>query len=296
MKATKVRLAVGMPVYNGENYIEPAVESVLAQTFTDFELHICDNASTDRTQDICQAFARRDSRVHYHRQPANLGGARNWNDVFARADTELFKWMAHDDVLEPRFLERCVAGLDADPSIDICQSATVRIGPRGERLCMAPPEPALSSTDPVVRFRHMIFRDYFMAIWGVMRSRLIRKTRMQQGFSGADRCWMAEMMLFGRAGYIDEPLCLIRDHPDCYSRSRVTDAARRDWFDPSSRTPPLLQGWLKYCDYFKSIRRAPLTAAQRLACASHIVSWASLRTAQRVGSRLRSREVRPCRA
>ena len=294
MTAMKVRLAVGMPVYNGENYIE--LESLLSQTFTDFELHICDNASTDRTPDICRSFAQRDSRVHYHRQPANLGGARNWNSAFACADTELFKWMAHDDVLEPRFLECCVAGLDADPSIDICHSATVRICPRGERICPYPAEESLTSTDPVVRFRHMIFQDYFMAIWGVMRSSLIRKTRMQQGFSGADRCWMTELMLFGRTGYIDEPLCLIRDHPDCYSRSRLSDAARRDWFDPCSKTSPALQGWVKYRDYMKCIRRAPLTTTQRLACAGEIISWASLRTAQRIAGKMRRREEQPCRA
>ena len=68
-------VSIGMPVFNGEKYIVEALDSVLDQTYSEFELIISDNASDDRTPEICQEFARKDPRVRYFRQPANVGGA-----------------------------------------------------------------------------------------------------------------------------------------------------------------------------------------------------------------------------
>ena len=70
-------VSVGLPVYNGESFLEQTIESVLGQTFTDLELIISDNASTDDTEKICRRFAERDSRIRYYRNPDNLGAARN---------------------------------------------------------------------------------------------------------------------------------------------------------------------------------------------------------------------------
>src|SRR4051812_17741515 len=67
------RVSIGLPVYNGGRYVRAAIESLLSQTFTDFELIICDNASSDQTQSICTAFAARDPRVRYHRNATNIG-------------------------------------------------------------------------------------------------------------------------------------------------------------------------------------------------------------------------------
>lgn len=87
--------SIGLPVYNGENYLEQAIQSVLAQTFQDFELIISDNASTDGTEAICRRFAEQDPRILYVRQPRNIGAAKNYNYTFHLARGEYFNWLAH---------------------------------------------------------------------------------------------------------------------------------------------------------------------------------------------------------
>ncbi|MEM6891420.1 MAG: glycosyltransferase family 2 protein, partial [Pseudomonadota bacterium] len=76
---TTPRLTIGLPVYNGANYLAEAVTSILSQDFEDFELIISDNASDDDTADICRDFAARDKRVRYERQVVNVGAAPNYN-------------------------------------------------------------------------------------------------------------------------------------------------------------------------------------------------------------------------
>src|SRR5262245_55195681 len=110
------RLSIGVPVYNGQRFLRATLDSLLAQTFTDFELIICDNASTDGTEAICREYAARDPRVTYVRHDRNLGPAPNYNACFAHARGELFKWAAADDVVEPKFLQRCIEMLDSDPT------------------------------------------------------------------------------------------------------------------------------------------------------------------------------------
>jgi glycosyltransferase involved in cell wall biosynthesis len=100
------RVAIGLPVYNGQNYVRDAVESILAQSYGDFRLIITDNCSTDGTQDICREYAARDRRIEYHRHAENIGAAPNFNSAlhYAPPECEFFKWAAHDDVLGRDFL------------------------------------------------------------------------------------------------------------------------------------------------------------------------------------------------
>jgi glycosyltransferase involved in cell wall biosynthesis len=103
---TPPRLSIGMPVYNGEAYIREAIESLLAQTFTDFELVISDNASTDATPAICRTYADQDSRVRYLRQSSNLGAAQNFRFVLQAArESEYFMWAACDDTWSKNWIE-----------------------------------------------------------------------------------------------------------------------------------------------------------------------------------------------
>ena len=121
------RVAIGLPVYNGEAFVEEAIESILAQTFADFELIISDNASNDRTAEICRRYVSRDERVRYVKQSVNLGAAANHNAVVRLSRSEYFKWAAHDDVLAHEFIQECVRVLDHDETIVLCSPATVLI-------------------------------------------------------------------------------------------------------------------------------------------------------------------------
>src|ERR1700734_92340 len=129
---SKIKVSLGLPVHNGERFVKHAIQSVLDQTFTDFELIISDNASTDSTPDICEEFARQDSRVRYIRQEINIGAKANFNRVFEYSRGEYFKWVAADDVCGPRYLELTVAELDADPSVVLAHTLSRTINGKGE--------------------------------------------------------------------------------------------------------------------------------------------------------------------
>jgi glycosyltransferase involved in cell wall biosynthesis len=93
-------VSIGMPVYNGEKYIREALDSLLAQTFGDFELIISDNHSTDDTPNVCKEYAAKDSRIKYIRQAENIGANANFEFVLQQAIGEFFMWAACDDYLE----------------------------------------------------------------------------------------------------------------------------------------------------------------------------------------------------
>ena len=128
------RVSIGMPVYNGENFLAEALDSMLAQTFVDFELIISDNASTDRTKAICRDYAARDRRIRYHRVDDNQGATWNFNHTFELARGEYFKWAAHDDLCDPTFVARCVEVLDSDPTVICCHTQTRHIDIHGNIL------------------------------------------------------------------------------------------------------------------------------------------------------------------
>lgn len=103
------KISIGMPVYNGVKYIREALDSLLAQTFTDFELIISDNASTDATQSICEEYARRDPRIRYVRQAENKGALANFQFVLDQSRGEFFMWAAADDLWDRRWIETVYA-------------------------------------------------------------------------------------------------------------------------------------------------------------------------------------------
>lgn len=104
----KPQVSIGMPVYNGAKFIREALDSLLAQTFIDFELIISDNASTDGTEAICREYAAEDQRIRYVRQAQNLGAAANFKYVLDEAVGEYFMWAAHDDRRHPIALKRMI--------------------------------------------------------------------------------------------------------------------------------------------------------------------------------------------
>lgn len=108
------QVSLGLPVYNGELYLRKALDSLLTQTFADFELIISDNASTDRTEEICHEYASKDARIQYIRQTENKGIIWNFNFVLEQAQAQYFMWAAADDQWEPSYIATLVNGLEQD--------------------------------------------------------------------------------------------------------------------------------------------------------------------------------------
>ncbi len=124
-KAITPRVSVGMPVYNGEKFIREALDSLLAQTFTNFEIIISDNASTDGTPIICSEYAERDSRIRYVRQAENIGIMKNFQFVLDEAIGEYFMWAAHDDLWGEKFIEENFIFLNEHDDYIASISATI---------------------------------------------------------------------------------------------------------------------------------------------------------------------------
>src|SRR5258705_13293096 len=127
-------VSVGLPVYNGERYLPEALDATLGQSYEDFELIICDNASTDQTGSICLEYAARDSRIRYFRNETNVGPNPNFNRTLQLARAPLFRWAAHDDVVAPDYLGACVGLLQATPDAVVCQSHVKIIDLNGREL------------------------------------------------------------------------------------------------------------------------------------------------------------------
>jgi len=127
-------VSVAIPVYNGEAYLAQAIESVLAQSFTGFELIVCDNASSDRTMEIAQSYA--DPRIRILQNPRNIGFGPNWNRCLCEARGRYIKILPHDDLLHPRCLEEQAGILDGDDdgTIALVFSARRIIGPSGRSI------------------------------------------------------------------------------------------------------------------------------------------------------------------
>lgn len=115
MKASVPKVSIGMPVYNGEKTICDSLDSLLAQTFQDFEIIISDNASVDGTAGICQKYCARDARIRYIRQPENRGAVANFQFVLDQAKGEYFMWAAADDMWSSNWLETLL--IDAKPNV-----------------------------------------------------------------------------------------------------------------------------------------------------------------------------------
>ena len=119
------KVSIGMPVFNGGATVRDALESLLAQTFADFELIISDNGSTDDTEEICREYDAADERIRYVRQPENRGAAANWAFVLDQAVGEYFMWAAHDDLWDPSYIYELTSVLDADSSVGVAFSGRV---------------------------------------------------------------------------------------------------------------------------------------------------------------------------
>jgi glycosyltransferase involved in cell wall biosynthesis len=279
----KPRVSIGMPVFNGEKYLRQSIESILHQTFNDFELIISDNASTDHTQAICQEYAAKDRRIRYYRNKENIGGPKNYNKVFELSLGEYFKWAAYDDVLSPEFLRKCVNILDKENSIVGCCCKTGRIDQNGNFLGFYNKGllERIGSMKPHERFRDLIGLYYTTTPFhGVYRSSSFAKSQRHGSYVGADRNLVAELGLMGRIYEIPECLFFWREHPDSYTstfygsvRKHTLDRIRAEAAWWSKKNGTYFPHWKNCVEYFRSIKRVQLGFHERVLCCNQIFGW-----------------------
>ena len=272
-----LRVSIGMPVYNGENFIREALDSILNQTFQGFEVVISDNASTDQTEAICKAYAARDSRIRYYRNKENLGATRNYNRVFELATGTYFKWAAHDDVIAPDFLEKCVAVLDEDPSIVVSYASTVAIDQAGSVLRVEENPMRTDSITVSERFFDLVYYHQCFPFCGLIRTDVLRTTPLIQSHAGSDGCLLVELALHGRIVEVEGCLLFLRSHPQQSTRKHPDARERVVWFDPAMSNKLSFPAWRILWSYAASLRRVPLRLYDRIACSWSLLKWVVLR-------------------
>ncbi|HZF74866.1 MAG TPA: glycosyltransferase family 2 protein [Acetobacteraceae bacterium] len=272
-------VSIGLPVYNGERYLDATIRSILGQTFRDFELIIGDNASTDATAAICARHAAADPRVRYYRNERNLGAGPNYDACFHRANGRYFKWAAHDDMIAPEYLARAVAALEARPDAVLCTVGITEIGPHDEVLRVyANHFPGVSSADParrlgaVIHTRHQC-EDFF----GLFRREALIGSGLHGTFSGSDRVLLAEMALRGPWVCVPDPLFLHREHPMRYTRALLLKDRREAaaWQDTSdaAKTASTLFHWVVYRHYWRAVAQHITDPAVRRRCHLELARW-----------------------
>lgn len=289
VNAVAPKVSIGLPVFDGENFLVEALESHLAQTFEDYELIICDNASTDDTAQICEQYAKRDRRIRYHRNEENIGPCRNFDLAVELANARYFKWSAHDDLLAPDFLEKCVAALDDNPASVLSHSLTRIIDEEGKEIAVYDSH-LEGARVPVQsrRFASLILTPHIcVEMFGLMRTEALRNTRRLEGnYHGCDRAMLAELALVGSFEHIPEPLFLNREHARRYVRA--VQPKKREAFHAARNVTPIgMVTWWLYHDYIRSIGKHSDGFGNRLRCYGHLILWWFVSwNSMRVGSEL----------
>lgn len=261
-----LRLSVGLPVYNGQRYLAAALDALLDQSFTDFELIISDNASTDETGEICRRYAAKDPRIRYIRQPRNIGLVPNHNFVLREARGEYFKWAAHDDLYGRDLFARCVAALDEHPDVILSHADMAIIDETGAVVRRFDYTLATGSTDATERFRSLLVTDGADDEYGVIRTHVLRSIRPKDSYHHASRPWIAEIALRGRFHQVPELLYFRRDHPGRSDRNPTIPALCTN-LDPHRAGQSTARLFAEYSwRYVEAIARAPLPVADRWAC------------------------------
>ena len=265
-------VSIGMPVYNGEPFLEETLDAILAQTFKDFEVVISDNASTDETQAICYDYMAKDTRIRYVRNEINLGAAKNYNRVFELDAGDYFKWAAADDLFTPDYLASCVAVLDTQPDVILCYPKTIIIDEHGHQLGPYDDDLDLRHPSGRERFRQAITRmQECNAVFGVIRSNVLGRTALIGNYLASDNVLLAELALMGQFCELPQYLFFRRHHERASSCQSVE--GMQEFFDPNTKGSLCLRNWKHLAQYLVTIKRAPLNPLEKVRL-SYIV-WRS---------------------
>lgn len=270
------KVTIGLPVYNGEAYLAEAIQSVLDQTFRDLDLVICDNGSTDATEQICRDFMARDDRVRVIHSPENRGASWSYNHSVEMARGKYFRWLAHDDKFDPQLVEKSVAILDENPEVVSCITWFMDIDHDGNPIEVKRSTVQFDAERPNKRFLSMSeFRPSYNCeeVFGLIRIDALRRTRLIEKYADSDRTLIAELGLHGPFHEIPEPLFLHRLHPKSSVEVYPSRQERTVWFDPSRKGKLVFPNWRQYFELLTIIAKSPISADEKLLCYRHMLHW-----------------------
>jgi glycosyltransferase involved in cell wall biosynthesis len=197
--AEEALVTIGVPVYNGERYLAQCLDSLLAQTYRNFVLVISDNASTDRTPEICQRYAKADSRIRYSRNRVNIGMYGNFNRVLELVRTPYVKLANADDYWAPTMLADCMEQMERDPALVLCHPRVVLVDEDGREIRRYEKPLHVMEEDAALRFRRVLTEIGLVnQLMGVMRMDAVRSMLPLMDNTNADTVFLAELGLYGK--------------------------------------------------------------------------------------------------
>jgi glycosyltransferase involved in cell wall biosynthesis len=275
------KVTIACPVYNADDYLESELATLVDQSYDDYEIFISDNGSTDRTEEICRAFASEHDRIRYIRSDENHGLSWNWNTLIRGARGEYYKCAAHDDLHARDYLLRTTAVLDTHPDVVLCYPKTIDIDAEGNELGIHPDNLDLQDETAHERLARLL-RDmrFCNPIFGVMRTEVLRSTGWMRPYGKADRVLLAEMCLRGKFFEEPEPL-FYRRLFEGRSLERFKDDAELDRFHSAQPVPASGYPWSRlFAAHVEAIRRAPLSVGERARCFAALArEWRHYRAA-----------------
>ncbi len=267
-------VSIGLPVFNGERYLEETLDSIREQTFADYELVISDNGSADNTEKICRRYAAADSRIRYYRQQTTRGVTWNFRQVALLAQGQYFLWIAADDKLAPNYVERCLQVLQENPAVVLCYSQASVSDETGAIIRQEKQALDAGSALPCLRFRELIRMDHNCgAMFGVIRADILKKTAIHGDFADSDRCLLAELVLYGKFHQVPEPLFLHREHHDRVTRLYPSRQERMLRLFPEKPRKLVFPYFRQFREYLRCIARSPLSGKERLGCYLQMLAW-----------------------
>lgn len=286
------RLTIGVPVYNGARFLGEALETILGQSFEDFEVIVSDNASTDGTPEVAGRFARKDSRVRVLRNETNVGLSANFNRLVPLARGSYFKWATADDALCPTYLERCIEVLEADASVVLAYTRARFVDGSGNEIEREDRGWHLVEEDPAARLRYVIRSGHLVnSVLGVIRCDALRATRLLPKYPGGDYGLLGELSLMGKFVEVPEPLYVRRIHPASSNWNAGDTAWIRRYFGGAGRGAGSPY-WHLCRDHALTILRSSLPFRQRCSLLLFLLDVMKLRRARlfrELGSLIRLR-------
>ncbi len=276
------RVTIGLPVYNGEKYIEQALESLLDQTFQDFTVIISDNASTDRTPLICRRYAEQFANIQFHASDVNKGAGWNFRRVFELSRSPYFKWMACDDLIAPTYLDACVEALDADAAAVLAYPLTTVINENGETIEKYQFNVATSSSVASKRFHDLLFgSDQCYEVFGLIRSDCLRQSQVMGGYGHADGVLLGQLSLMGHFQRVEQYLFYsrrhakqsIREHDEGDEGGRPNYNRYTEWFDTSTVGTIKLPNWRILSENLKCVYQSSVSMHDKVACYFYLGKW-----------------------
>ncbi len=295
------RVTIGFATYNVERYLSGAFDAVLAQDYTDFEVVVCDNGSTDSTWEICQRYADKDSRFRIQQNETNVGYAANVARMVSVARGEFFRLTSHDDLMAPTLLSRCVAALDANQRAVLAYPRGIAIDADGEVICPSPGERAYNSPSPSRRIVDLVRAwAHCNEVFGLVRTDVLRNTRLAGTYISSDRRLLVELIARGEFELVDEHLFSRRLH-DWNSFGSQRAGRAYEWLEPDvARTKRIPTKHTREggdftkvtIDGVDALLRSELPLPTRLAAAATFGSFFTFRRARIAAGRWRRQLIR----